>query len=453
MSDKKQMQLLIDQFDRFGFYLDSKLDRDIEENRKGAFALSFTDKDGKPLKNVKVSVRQTTHEFKFGCNTFYLDEFEDEARRKAYREKFARLFNYAVIPLYWDTLEPEEGKPRFAEDSPYIHRRPPVDSIVKFCEENGMRMKGHCLIYNSFQPDWISEDSREIKIKIDRRLKAIAERYPDTFVDVDVINEMFRIYKNCYKGFGCRNLQITDEPDHEKWAFELCKKYFPYSNLYWNEGMFETFGETQYSGFRSYYYMAIKENLMRGAPIEGIGMQFHANGNKDTLFSEVNHVCHPLRLLDVFDRYGDFRLPISVSEISIPSFGHDPEDEELQAELAKRLFKLWFGRKYVDSIVWWNLADNTAFGAENLYHSGLIRNDCSEKPVYRALDELINNEWRTNVTAEASGRFCFTGFYGDYEVEATCDGKTVTQTIRLYKDNTGYDNRRRDFRTKNIVIE
>ena len=46
MSDKKQMQMLIDQFDSFGFYLDSKLDRDIEENRKGAFSLSFTDENG-----------------------------------------------------------------------------------------------------------------------------------------------------------------------------------------------------------------------------------------------------------------------------------------------------------------------------------------------------------------------------------------------------------------------
>ena len=54
MSSKKQMQLLIDEFDRFGFYLDAKLDRDIEENRKGAFSLAFTDENGNPLKNVKI---------------------------------------------------------------------------------------------------------------------------------------------------------------------------------------------------------------------------------------------------------------------------------------------------------------------------------------------------------------------------------------------------------------
>ncbi len=115
MPEKNQMRKLIEAFDRFDFYLEDKLNRDIEENRKGAFALPFTD---------------------------------------------------------------ENGNPRFSEDSAYVHRRPPVDTAVKFCEENGLRMKGHCLVYNSFQPDWIGEDSREIKIKIDRRLKMIAERYP-----------------------------------------------------------------------------------------------------------------------------------------------------------------------------------------------------------------------------------------------------------------------------------
>ena len=57
MSEKKQMQMLIDQFDSFGFYLDDKLDRDIEENRKGAFSLSFTDESGKQLQNVKLKIK------------------------------------------------------------------------------------------------------------------------------------------------------------------------------------------------------------------------------------------------------------------------------------------------------------------------------------------------------------------------------------------------------------
>jgi len=56
--------------------------------------------------------------------TFYLDQFEDK-RDELYRNNVKQIFNYGVLPLYWSTLEPEEGKVRFAEDCIKIHRRPP----------------------------------------------------------------------------------------------------------------------------------------------------------------------------------------------------------------------------------------------------------------------------------------------------------------------------------------
>lgn len=452
MSSETSMQKVIDQFDSFNFYLDSKLDRDIEENRKGQFLIHFTDESGRKLPNVDVTVRQISHEFNFGCTVFYLDQFPDEERNRAYRDKFTKIFNYAVIPLYWDTLEPEEGKPRFAEDSVKISRRPPVNSAVRFCTENNLRMKGHCLIYNSFQPDWLPESNREIKIKIDNRLKALSERYPTTFQDADVINEMISIYKNCYKGNGCRNLMITDERDHEKWSFDICKKYFPHTRLFWNEGMYETFGEQHYRGYRSFYYMALREWLDKGAPIEGIGMQFHANGDRDRIFEQIKTVCNPLRLLDVFDCYGEFGLPIHVSEVSVPSFTNEAEDEQLQAALVRRLYKLWFGRKNCNSIVWWNLADNTAFRGENRFHSGLLRSDCTAKPAYDVLDELIHKEWHTEFRTTANGRLNFSGFYGDYEIEAVCEGRRTVKKIRLFQENTGYNNKLCDFRGVTITI-
>jgi hypothetical protein len=147
-------------------------------------------------------------------------------------------------------------------------------------------------------------------------------------------------------------------------------------------------------------------------------------------------------------------LPIHISEISLPSYGYDTQDEAIQAEVTKRLMRLWFSAENVNTIVWWNLADKTAMGDENLYHSGLLREDLSEKPAYQALDELINREWNTSLSAEnVGGRLNFRGFYGEYEVEAAHAGKKTVQKIRLFRDNTGFDNRRCDFRVKEIVID
>ena len=355
------------------------------------------------------------------------------------------------MPFYWDTLEPEQGRPRFEKHAPFISRRPPINTIVDFCRENDIRTKGHCLVYNSFQPDWISDDNETLKRQITKRIREIAERYEDSIFDFDVINEMITIYKNAYKGNGCRNLQITDEQDHEKWAFDICRRYLPNANLYWNEGMHESFGN-EYKGFRSFYYLMIEKMLRQGVKIDGLGMQYHAFAPRETADSALSNVCNPLRIIDVLERYGDFKLPIHISEVSIPSYSNKSYDEELQAELTERLFKLWFSSKYCEAIVWWNFCDGTAYKEESAYFAGLLRNDCSEKPAYKVLDRLINKEWNTALEDNISGQLRFSGLYGEYDIEAEYQGKKSITTVNLTQANTGYDNRLCDFRVKEIIL-
>ena len=98
------------------------------------------------------------------------------------------------------------------------------------------------------------------------------------------------------------------------------------------------------------------------------------------------------------------------------------------------------------------MADNTAFGEENVFHAGLVRNDCSPKPAYREIDKLINEEWHTELEEGINGTIRFSGFYGDYEIELLSDGKCEKRTLSLTTETTGYDNRLCDFRSKNIVI-
>jgi len=440
----KELENIIENYDKYDYYLKEKTKRDIEENRKGQFVLNFRNQAGESVCGVNVKIRQKSHEFKFGCSLFHLEQFPDKERNTLYKDAFKNIFNYAVVPLYWDTLEPTEGKPRFDKNSEFIYRRPPVDLIMEFCEENNIQTKGHCLIYNSFQPDWMPDKNYLIKEKITNRIKAIAERYENRIYDFDVINEMLTIYKNCYKGNGARNLQITDERDHEKWCFDLCRRYFQNASLFWNEGINESFG-VHYRGHRSFYYMTLEKMLSEGVSVNGIGMQYHLYGlEKDC--------ANPLRITDVLEKYGEFNLPIHLSEVSIPSFSNEEYNEQLQAELTKRLFRLWFSQKQCEAIVWWNMADNTAYKDENVFHAGLIREDCSKKPVYREIEKLILNEWNTSFEASVSEELRFSGFFGEYEIEAEYNGKITKKRVNLLKETTGYDNRLMDFRKTNIIL-
>ena len=89
----------------------------IEQNRKGDCRIRLTDSNGNPLKNTKVKIDQKTHDFQFGAHIFMLDEFETEEENKKFREMFSDYFNLATIPFYWNTLEPEQGNPRYDKDS------------------------------------------------------------------------------------------------------------------------------------------------------------------------------------------------------------------------------------------------------------------------------------------------------------------------------------------------
>src|SRR5207248_2115455 len=83
----------------------------IQEHRTAEATLTVLGADGKPLANTPVVIRQTRHQFLFGCNAFGLGPADSTAPQRAYQERFAALFNYATLPFYWGAYEPEEGKP------------------------------------------------------------------------------------------------------------------------------------------------------------------------------------------------------------------------------------------------------------------------------------------------------------------------------------------------------
>ena len=80
-------------------------------------------------------------------------------------------------------------------------------------------------------------------------------------------------------------------------------------------------------------------------------------------------------------------------------------------------------------ITWWNVLDNCGVKLEPTV-SGLFHRDMTEKPSYYALDQLINHEWKTNLSikANAEGKVEFRGFRGKYRITYK-DKRGKTQTV------------------------
>ena len=420
-------------------YMEDRVQSGIEANRKGFAKICVVDEQGNAVENVTMDIRQKTHDFKFGGNIFMVDELETEEKNNRYKEQFAQLFNLATIPFYWTDLEPVKGKPRFEKDSPKIYRRPAPDLCLEYCDEHQIEPKLHCLVYDQFTPMWCPSDVPTVKKYLDKRIAEIAERYADRIPSMEVINETqcgekYEDYRHSTRFFR--------EPDIVEWSFEHARKYLPANELIINEAT----GFCWTNGFkynRSAYYMQIERALSKGASIDAIGMQFHAFHKREVEAESTKLLYDPKQLYRVMDKYSDFGKPLQVTEVTIPAYSWEEEDEQIQAEILTNLYKVWFSHPNMEAIIYWNLVDGYAFRAEqgdmtcgeNYYHGGLLRYDLSAKPAFYALDKLINKTWRTNLSVEAlNGTFEMKGFYGEYEVEVSAGGKTSVTKIHLEKN-------------------
>ena len=414
--------------------MNARITAGIETNRKGFAFLDLVDEAGEAVKNAEITVKQKTHDFKYGANLFMLEEFPEAEKNERYKQHFAEAFNIATLPFYWDALEPEQGKPRYAKDSPKIYRRPAPDLCLEFCDANGIEPKAHCLNYASLIPDWARGTVDWEKQCLEKRFRELAERYSKHIQMWEVTNETF---------WGLRFLNtFYMQDDLVEWSFALAENYFPANKLVINEAAARVWNRQWFHWNRSPYFMQIERALLKGARIDSIGMQYHMFFRRENEALETAFHYDPEYLYEVMDTYAKLGKPLQITELTIPCYSNDPEDEEIQAQIIKNIYSIWFSHPAMEAIIYWNLPDGYAHKAvagdmtagENYYYGGLLRFDLTPKPAFQVICDLFGKEWRTNLKLHTeSGSFSFKGFYGEYDLEISAGGRKICRTIHLNK--------------------
>ncbi len=416
-------------------YLDMRVKNGIEQHRKGFHTLHVVDAQGQPIPGARISLKQKSHDFFFGANLFMLGQLADEQRQRDYERAFCHLFNMATLPFYWNGLEPEQGRLRFAADSEPVYRRPPVDLCLDFCDQHGITPKAHCLNYDGWSPDWLPTGTREVKYYLEKRMSELAEYCADRIHGWEVINEVLCSW---------HKTEFFHDPRVVEWSFETARRYFPNNELIINEAAQKIWDPFCYN--RSEYYLLIERALRQGASIDAIGLQYHMFYKEEKEAIKTRGFYDPEQLCAVMDQYADFGLPLQVTEITIPCYHETSFDEDMQAEILKNLYSLWFAHGSMEAIVYWNLSDGGACAGgedeshnENRFKGGLLHADMTPKASYRVLDDLIHRQWHTEalLTADASGRASVRPFFGRYDLEIAANGRVYTQEIHLSRENQG----------------
>lgn len=467
-----------------------RIDEDIERYRKA----EGTFRTGKIKKGTKVEIVQVKSSFVFGASAFNWDQLGSEEADQKYKELFGGLFNRATIPFYWKDFEIKPGNPRFSpsiiDGGKYWRkasnpmrqphwRRPPTDPIVQWCDDHDVAVHGHPLVWGSRKwhyPAWMQYvdvpereqralDSLEIltfysgaghvasyrnmsaedlakllpcylKTQEDRtlqRIRDIMNHYRGRIDSYDVVNESATDYG---AGVLDENLPMTKSRYGIMFS-DYTFKSFKAAEACNTEGALLNINDYVVD---DRFVDQVRNMLERGAKIDVIGSQMHLFKPQQCLdiaagkFNSPSKLVNPEEIREYFTKLGQFGIPTCLSEITITSAGDGERGEMIQAIIARNLYRLWFSLPSMMGITWWNIVDDCGAPGEPVI-SGLFHRDMSPKTAYYALDQLINNEWRTTeeIIPDSKGIVRWRGFKGTYKITWTAPDGTIKEGTCVLK--------------------
>lgn len=374
----------------------------IPKIRTAKLSVRIRDGKGRSIAG-RIKVQQTKHEFLFGASSALVSGGGGDLEKK-YINRFTDLLNFATLQFYWDSYEPERGKPG------YTH----TDYVVEWASKNNITCKGHPLVWqhSASVPRWLPNDLKEIERLSKQRVHDIVSRYAGKIDYWDVINEAHYMLNKPGKEPTLIE-QFARSVGVQQYLLEhlqVAREADPKAKLIINDN------------HPDQQYFDMLQPIRRKFDV--IGMQSHMHAGVWPM-QKVWNFCEQFRKLG---------LPIHFTETTVLSgkkIGKDkfeattPEGEAAQADYVANFYTLLFSHPSVEAITWWDFSD---LGAWLNAPSGVLHADMSPKPAYDRLHLLIKGEWwtKTETTTNETIRV----FAGTHEVTGTTsDGKQISATV------------------------
>ena len=178
-----------------------------------------------------------------------------------FRANFAREFN---------VLTPENDmKHERIHPGRNIYRFEPSDSLVTFAESNGMKVRGHTLVWHSQLASWLTSGSwtkDEAKALLVDHVTSVVSHYRGRLLEWDVVNEGLADNGSLRAGFWLDRIGS----EYVELAFRTARAADPAAGLFYNDYNIEGINAKSDS-----LYALVRDFQARGVPITGIGFEAH----------------------------------------------------------------------------------------------------------------------------------------------------------------------------------
>lgn len=311
----------------------------------------------------------------------------------AYSTTLTREFNMLEPEdaMKWWTLRPDVGTFDFSEG----------DKAVRFAQAHGMKVRGHCLVWDHNNPEWLTRGhftTTQLLDLLHGHINTVMKHYRGRVFAWDVVNEALDEngqLKNSpwynQPGIGLSERGTAYIEQAFRWAHEAD----PQALLFYNEAEGEGLNRKSDA-----ICTMVRDFKRRGVPIDGVGLQMHISQPGRDLAAVAANIARLTALgLQVHITELDVALPLDASG----SVSHD--DLMQQAEVYRGVVRACLQNPGCTAIQTWGFTDKYSWIGSHSHgtHGAALPFDRTYKPK-PAYDAILDEFSSKRAIHEGLGR-------------------------------------------------
>ncbi|WP_238597999.1 endo-1,4-beta-xylanase [Saccharothrix sp. ALI-22-I] len=256
-----------------------------------------------------------------------------------------------------DVTEPQQGRFVFTA----------ADRIVDHAAQQGMRVRGHTLLWHAGQPSWlVNLRGTALREAMLNHVTQVMAYYRGRIHAWDVVNEAFADGPT-----GARrdsNFQRTGD-DWIEAAFHAARAADPAAKLCYNDYNIENWAHAKTQAV----YRMVRDFRARGVPIDCVGLQSHFNANHPV----------PADFVTTVRNFADLGVDVQLTELDVEGSG------AAQAESYRRVVRACLAVSRCTGITVWGIRDSDSWRASGT--PLLFDSSGARKPAYTAVLDALNS--------------------------------------------------------------